>query len=787
MREVTSRDVLLSVSMLVGFGISCALLEHSEAAAPYFPLDLTSSLDSQPKHSLKIGLLESGESEWKDTVPPPDVSGFDFYISSGLAWPWDRLSIYLISQVSGERVYSWRVVAVVPTGKELTISWDASGAPANINPYFVELDVGTGEPVGDVQSMKTTTSVLFEGGVLAASTKAFEFRMYDNMPPDLDSIGDRSTSENQELSFQLSATDPDGDALVYSGTPLPSGATLNSSTGVFWWKPGFEQSGDYSVTFTVTDDAFPNKSDSETVNIEVLNTNRPPSIDSVSVSPTISYTNTTLTAAPSGWSDADGDSPAYNYQWKKNGSDIPGATTSALSGTNFSKGDVITCEVTPWDGTDAGAPKLSNAVSIANSAPSISSVSVSPTTAYTNTTLTVTPSGWSDVDGDSPAYNYQWKKNGSVIPGATASTLSGTNFSKEDIITCEVTPWDGADAGTPKLSNAVSIRNSTPSISSVSVSPTTAYTNTTLMATPSGWSDADGDSPGYDYQWRKNGSNISGATASTLSGTNFDKGDVITCEVTPWDGAAAGTPKLSNEVTIIDDRRTLDLEAGWNLVGISREPLDPWVSSIFAGAAVGTVWGWDGSKYVPASSVEPLEAYWVRTTAPASVQYDCFPVSDPVPELSGQWSMFAVAEETPLPMDDPSVVGSIWGWDGTKYVRAENSLQPDKGYWIATDTVEKSPPAPPAVRTASGVLDLMLNMELSGVDKGSLEIGLVDGDGWSILDPIPPPSPDGFTCYILGNGTPPFKCLSKKVSVLAGDAERLSWIIIAQVPEGQDF
>jgi hypothetical protein len=335
----------------------------------------------------------------------------------------------------------------------------------------------------------------------------------------------------------------------------------------------------------------------------------------------------------------------------------------------------------------------------------------------------------------------------------------------------------------------------------VSVSPTTAYADTTLTATPSGWSDADGDSPGYRYQWKKNGSDISGATASTLTGANLSGGDVVTCQVTPWDGTDTGTPKVSNAVTILDDPRTLTLGAGWTLVGISRTPINPSASSIFGAAAVGTVWGWDGTKYVPATTVEPLHAYWVPTTAPASVQYDCLPLSESTPDFSNSWNMFAVADETPLPLDDPRIVGSVWGWDGTKYVRALSSVQPDKGYWVATETAGKSVPTGYLPKTGSGktvptgylsetgadILDLTLNLELSGVDRGWLEIGLLDAGGWEIRDPAPPASPDGFTCYILGSEPFPFNCLWKELSVLAADAERFSWLIVAQVPAGNNF
>lgn len=94
---------------------------------------------------------------------------------------------------------------------------------------------------------------------------AFEFA---NSPPVLSPIGTLSGAEGQNLTYVLSAADPDpGDSLTYSATGLPPGATLNPITGEFSWTPGWDQSGAWSVTFRVTD--LRGGSDSESVTIQV--------------------------------------------------------------------------------------------------------------------------------------------------------------------------------------------------------------------------------------------------------------------------------------------------------------------------------------------------------------------------------------------------------------------------------------------------------------------------------------------------------------------------------------
>jgi VCBS repeat-containing protein len=89
-------------------------------------------------------------------------------------------------------------------------------------------------------------------------------------------IGPKTVAEGSLLSFTVSATDPDGDTLAYSATGTPSGAALDSGSGLFSWTPGYDQGGDYSVTFTVMDSGTPVMSASEAVTITVTNTNHPP-------------------------------------------------------------------------------------------------------------------------------------------------------------------------------------------------------------------------------------------------------------------------------------------------------------------------------------------------------------------------------------------------------------------------------------------------------------------------------------------------------------------------------
>ncbi|NPE28438.1 DNRLRE domain-containing protein [Methanococcoides sp. SA1] len=87
-----------------------------------------------------------------------------------------------------------------------------------------------------------------------------------NNAPILNSIGEKSVEEGSALSFTVSASDADDDSLAHLAIGLPSGASIDSSTGAFSWTPSEGQAGTYSVTFEVTDGQL---TDSEEVIITV--------------------------------------------------------------------------------------------------------------------------------------------------------------------------------------------------------------------------------------------------------------------------------------------------------------------------------------------------------------------------------------------------------------------------------------------------------------------------------------------------------------------------------------
>ena len=99
-----------------------------------------------------------------------------------------------------------------------------------------------------------------------------------NRPPVLSPIGPKLVQEGETLTFTVTASDPDLDAVVLSSSIL-AGTTFvdnGNGSGVFSWTPGFGTDGNHSITFSATDTGNPVASASEQITITVGDVNRPP-------------------------------------------------------------------------------------------------------------------------------------------------------------------------------------------------------------------------------------------------------------------------------------------------------------------------------------------------------------------------------------------------------------------------------------------------------------------------------------------------------------------------------
>ena len=197
---------------------------------------------------------------------------------------------------------------------------------------------------------------------------------------------------------------------------------------------------------------------------------------------------------------ASGTAPLF-YQWRKNGTNIISATNSQFI--------VLSSQI-----TDAGSYTciVTNSCGIITSNPASLVINIPPSVTTQPINQSVCPSSGASFSvtavGTAP-FIYQWRKNGTNITSATNSQLSFANCQSADAgnYTCIISNTCGAITGNPASLDIYALPSITVQPLGQSVCPST---NVIFSVS------ATGTAP-LNYQWRKNGTNITSATNSQFS------------------------------------------------------------------------------------------------------------------------------------------------------------------------------------------------------------------------------------------------------------------------------
>ena len=278
-----------------------------------------------------------------------------------------------------------------------------------------------------------------------------------------------------------------------------NGVNISGATVAAYTTPA-TASTDNSSQFSVV---ISNAAGSVTSSTATLTINVPPSITTQPSSVTITAGQTATFSVT-----ATGTAP-LSYQWSQNGTAISGATSSSYTTpaeTTSANGTQFTVVVSNSVGN-----VTSNAATLTvNAAPVAPSITTQPSsvtiTAGQTATFSVTATGTAPL-------SYQWKKNGTSIPGATAASYTTP---------AETTADNGAQF-IVVVSNSVGNVTSnaaTLTVNPASVAPsiTTQPSSVTITAgqTATFSVTATGTAP-LSYQWSQNGTAISGATSSSYT------------------------------------------------------------------------------------------------------------------------------------------------------------------------------------------------------------------------------------------------------------------------------
>ena len=235
---------------------------------------------------------------------------------------------------------------------------------------------------------------------------------------------------------------------------------------------------------TVTDPS--GLSDTLSTGVQIQNT--APTVDSFDLSPVSPTAVDTLTCSASG-SDLDLEALTTTFSWLNQSSGATYQSTSSasssaeldLSQVSVTPGDSVTCTAVILDPNGDSASQSASVI-VLNSAPVFDvPVSISPSNGvYTNTQLTCSAVVTDPNDGAlSPVF--EWSVNGVVVGSGSSYTVSAAETDVGNEVVCTATATD-SDGEVATSSAFVTVTNTEPVVSGVSISPSTGVYNDSVLS-----------------------------------------------------------------------------------------------------------------------------------------------------------------------------------------------------------------------------------------------------------------------------------------------------------------
>jgi len=191
-----------------------------------------------------------------------------------------------------------------------------------------------------------------------------------------------------------------------------------------------------------------------------------PNVSDVQLSNTdfLNRTNGSLTAS---WTQLDLENRSISNltRWYINGvQDSSLDNLTEVSEGNTTKGQIWAFSVQVFTATDSGSFVSSSNLTISNAVPTHSAPIINSSDGQNrrNGTLTCSNQSTSDLDNDAVTNFIRWFKNDVSVETAANYTLNVGNYSKNDNLTCEMTPFDGSVNGTALNSSIFTISNAAP-------------------------------------------------------------------------------------------------------------------------------------------------------------------------------------------------------------------------------------------------------------------------------------------------------------------------------------
>ena len=293
----------------------------------------------------------------------------------------------------------------------------------------------------------------------------------------------------------------------------------------------------------------------------------------------------TITTQPSSQTAAKGKTASFSvvatgtdpltYQWKKNGTDIAGATASTYTTPAVADGDNgarFSVEVRNEGGSETSSEAVLSDVAIATQ-PAAQTVGADKTATF------------SVVAAGTGPFTYQWKKNGTDIAGAKSSTYTTPVIADGD---------NGAQFSVVVGNSAGSVTSSNASLSDVAIATQPAALSVVVGKAASFSVVAAGTGP-WTYQWKKNGTDIPGATSNPyeVSATSAGDNNAVFSVVV---GNGAGTVTSSTAKLLVYTTRYSEVPKEGGTYARSECVKDNISGLVWQGGSSGVVTNYDSTE-----------------------------------------------------------------------------------------------------------------------------------------------------------------------------------------------
>jgi hypothetical protein len=548
-----------------------------------------------PGQAYSVGISGTGG-------PSGTEGGFSMTANKG-AWsnPGSSVKISSLSVThSNTNQRSWTVTWTAPSQGSGTTTFNV--AVNNVN--------GNGANTGDGYGVRSQQVPEQQGG---------------NNPPSASNLqlSPANPTALTNLSLSYTFNDPDGDT--------------ESGSDITWYRGGTEISANAGqTTITVAKgeewvvDLTPSDGtdDGPTVSAGPITIgNAAPVAQSVQLFP-VDADETDVLSISYNYLDADSDGESGTLvRWSLGGSwvnELENQTT--VSPLMTRSGDTWMIYITPSDGEDSGAEIASNLVILGDSnlPPTCTSLSIAPSNPLTTDGLV--PS-WNYADDNSAApvdKEIEWHRDGSHEPALDGQWVLPSNATvKAEDWQFRMRASDGVSWSNWVMSNAVTVANSAPVGSIVSIQPAAAISSDDLILAYV-FGDADGDAEsGTSLLWYRNGllmTAYSGQTTVPASGTA--RGETWMARYTPNDGAGFGSQVQTDGVVIGNSPALVDV----NSLPIDATSIEPLVLNLSSSDADGDAiiteihWIRDGFEVGALANLSVIPTEWLAVGQMWSVE-----------------------------------------------------------------------------------------------------------------------------------------------------------------------